>query len=74
MKYALLLLLCSCASIKVYRIDRHEKIIEVSDSTTRNMQRLVILTKRKAELLGCKKIEFLELDAYHAKALCTEQE
>jgi hypothetical protein len=74
MKYILLFVLCSCANVKVYRIDRHEKIIEVSDYTTKNKHRMAYLAKRKADLLGCKKIKFLELDDQHTRVLCIEQE
>ena len=74
MKYIFLLVLCSCVHTNVYRVGRHERIIEVSDYTVKNMHRMAYLAKRKAELLGCKKIEFLELDAQHARVLCIERE
>ncbi len=60
----------SCVSYNVYRIDRHEKIIEVSDASVKNKQRLVIIAKRKAELLECDELKLLELTDTFIKCLC----
>lgn len=71
-KYILLYFsLCSCVGYNVYRVGRHEKIIEVSDSTVKNQQRLYFLAKRKAALLECDKIELLSITDYKIVCLCT---
>ena len=70
MRYLFLLLLTSCVHYNVYRIGRHEKIIEVSDTTTKNKHRMAMMAKRKADLLGCDKLEYLEITDTNAKCLC----
>jgi hypothetical protein len=69
--FALLLLCSSCVHYNVYRIGRHEKIIEVSDTTTKNKHRMAMMAKRKADLLGCDKLEYLEINDTSARCLCT---
>lgn len=66
----LCLLLSSCVSYNVYRVGRHEKIVEVSDHTVKNRQRLYILAKRKADLLGCNKLELLKVTDHTVTCLC----
>ena len=73
MKILLLLsiLTTSCVGYNIYRIGRHEKILEVSDPTVKNKQRLALLAKRKANLLGCDKLEYLEITDTKITCLCT---
>ena len=55
----------------VYRIGRHEKIVEIKSYLSRHQ--MMSSLQNQIRYLNCHKVEYLEIDEDHVKVLCIEK-
>jgi len=73
MKFLVLLLLCSCFPMEVYRVGRHERIIDAYGNSVTNGHHLAVHAIRKSELMKCHRVKFLIVSKYHVQILCMDK-